>query len=185
MRAYGHYADERGRAAAYAMPAEQRWRLWGGNVSCSRDAFHEIGGYDTRYRQYGWEDLDFGYRLALAGIPIEISEEIEVPHRMASVTTRSRVERSFLSGQARHLFDEIHGSGASGPVVAYDRTAWNRLVTMAARRLNRRRATTLAGTVDLAIRALPVPVARKFVALLVEAAGTAGYQGTEEAPDGI
>lgn len=185
MRAYGHYADERGRAAAYAMPAEQRWRLWGGNVSCSRDAFHEIGGYDTRYRQYGWEDLDFGYRLSEAGIPVEICDGIEVPHRMASVTTRTRVDRSFRSGQARHLFDEIHGAGASGSVPPTDPTVWNRLVLATADRLTHRRATALAQATDMVIRGLPVRIARRIVALLVEASGVTGYRTAEEVSNDI
>lgn len=185
MRAYGHDADERGRTAAYAMPAEQRWRLWGGNVSCSRDAFHEIGGYDTRYRQYGWEDLDFGYRLSEAGIPIEICKAVEVTHYMASVTTRTRVDRSFRSGQARHLFDDIHGPGASGPVRPADPTTWNRLVAATADRLTYRGAGALAGVADLTIQGLPTPVARKIVALLVEASGAAGYRTAEEVPNGI
>lgn len=182
MRVYGHDADDRGRAAAYATAPEQRWRLWGGNVSCSREAFARIGGYDSRYRLYGWEDLDFGYRLAEAGIPIEISREIEVPHSMASVTTRTRVERAFLSGQARHLFDEIHGPGASGPVRPEDPTAWNRLVVATADGLTARRAAGLASAADLAIRGLPASLARKLVALLVEAAGIAGYRACDQTP---
>jgi glycosyltransferase involved in cell wall biosynthesis len=185
MRVYGHDADERGSTAAYATPPERRWRLWGGNVSCSREAFSKIGGYDPRYRQYGWEDLDFGYRLAQAAIPIEISSAIEVPHATASVTTRTRVERAFLSGQARHLFDEIHGSGASGPLAPEDRTAWNRSVTALADRLTYRRAGLAARATDRMIHGLPTPVARKLVALIVEASGIAGYQGAEEMPDDI
>lgn len=185
MRVYGHDADERGRAAAYATPASQRWRLWGGNVSCTRAVFHQIGGYDTRYKQYGWEDLDFGYRLARAGIPIDIFESIEVPHHMASVTTRTRVDRSFTSGQARHLFDEIHGAGASGPIQPIDPTTWNRLVSATADRLTYRRAGVSAQAADVAIRGLPAPIGRKLVALLVEAAGTAGYRSAEEIPHDI
>ncbi|QCV96048.1 glycosyltransferase family 2 protein [Acidipropionibacterium acidipropionici] len=185
MRIYGHDADERGSTAAYATPPEQRWRLWGGNVSCSREAFSKIGGYDPRYRQYGWEDLDFGYRLAQAAIPIEISPAIEVPHAMASVTTRTRVSRAFLSGRARHLFDEIHGAGASGPVTPEKPTAWDRSVTALADRLTYRRSAALAQVEDLAIRSLPTPVARKLVALLVEASGIAGYRTAEEVPNDI
>jgi hypothetical protein len=54
---------------AFALPAQQRWRLWGANVSVRRDTWRDIGGYDTAYRAYGFEDVDWGYRLHRAGIP--------------------------------------------------------------------------------------------------------------------
>jgi len=39
-----------------------------GNSSIARGLFFEIGRYDERYRQYGSEDLELGYRLARAGV---------------------------------------------------------------------------------------------------------------------
>jgi len=39
-----------------------------GNSSISRELFFEIGKYDEKYRQYGSEDLELGYRLARAGV---------------------------------------------------------------------------------------------------------------------
>lgn len=63
MRAYGSDADSRSRQAAYAADPMQRWKLWGGNTSVDRGTFDRVGGFDERYQGYGWEDLDFGYRL--------------------------------------------------------------------------------------------------------------------------
>lgn len=175
MRAYGRDADERGRANAYATTPEERWRLWGGNTSVTREVFRRVGGFDTRYRGYGWEDLDFGYRLHELGIPIELAPDAEVRHHMASVSTVERAIRAFHSGRARHRFDEIHGGGSSGPTLQAD-SPWNTLVLASARALTDHRTRASARVVDRLLPALPTPVARKLVALTVEAAGVAGYR---------
>jgi GT2 family glycosyltransferase len=39
-----------------------------GNSSIPREVFFNVGAYDERFRQYGGEDLDLGYRLAQAGV---------------------------------------------------------------------------------------------------------------------
>ena len=39
-----------------------------GNLSLRREAFRRIGGFDERFQVYGWEDTDFGYRAAQAGL---------------------------------------------------------------------------------------------------------------------
>ena len=67
MRAYGSDADRRGHQDACATPPGLRWRLWGGNVSVTREVYDRVGGYDPRYRGYGWEDVDFGFRLHRLG----------------------------------------------------------------------------------------------------------------------
>ncbi|MCI1748731.1 MAG: glycosyltransferase [Acidipropionibacterium sp.] len=182
---YGEQADTLFRTAAYSAAPDQKWRLWAGNVSVSRGTWNQIGGYNPRYRTYGWEDVDYGYRLHEAGIPVILDPSLETDHHAAAVTTPSRVRRAYHSGEARRLFDQIHGSGASGPVQPADPKAWNRLVEKTANRLTYRKASATAEAVDAVIRGLPTPVARKLVALLVEAAGVAGYRGTEEAPNDI
>lgn len=183
MRAYGLVADARGRDEAYATAPEQRWRLWGGNTSLPRDLFHELGGFDARYRGYGWEDLDLGYRLHRLGVPIELSRAAEVRHHMASVNTRTRALRALHSGMARRRFDEIHGPGISGPAAPPGETVWNRAVLAASRVLNQRSVPVAAGAVDAALAALPVPVGRKLVALTVEASAVAGYRAAGSVAD--
>jgi GT2 family glycosyltransferase len=39
-----------------------------GNSSIPRELFFRVGAYDESFRQYGSEDLELGYRLALAGV---------------------------------------------------------------------------------------------------------------------
>ena len=175
MRAYGTWSDQNGRAQSHATATEERWRLWGGNVSCTREVFDEVGGYDPRYRGYGWEDLDFGYRLHQLGVPIVIADEAQVRHHMASVTATIRARRAWDSGVARARFESIHGQGSSGVAVPIGNDPWNRLVRGTARALTPMSLSTMARGVDAALRVCPRSVGRKLVALSVESAAVAGF----------
>lgn len=182
MRAYGRWADERGRTQAGATPAAQRWRLWGGNVSCTREVYDEVGGYDPRYRGYGWEDLDFGYRLHQLGVPIVIADEAAVEHHMASVTTTIRARRAWDSGMARARFEQIHGEGSSGQATPTGTDPWNRLVRGTAGILTPRSLATMTRGIDSALSFTPTLVGRKLVALAVESAAIAGFRRGRKEP---
>lgn len=39
-----------------------------GNVSIARSALEQVGGFDTDFREYGWEDLELGLRLRQQGL---------------------------------------------------------------------------------------------------------------------
>ena len=173
LRVYGHDADERHRQAALAAPPDQRWRFWGGNTSVSREVFGRVGEFDDRYRGYGWEDVDFGYRVHRLGIQIEVVPAAEVRHHMASIDTRTRAQRAFWSGQARRQFEAIHGSEVSSPPGAP--TWWSRATATVARGLDDRRTERLGSAIDRALPVIPAPLGRKAVALLVESAGLAGF----------
>ncbi|NHN56575.1 glycosyltransferase family 2 protein [Calidifontibacter sp. DB0510] len=174
-RVYGNHADELHRAAAYRAGAQDRWRFWAGNCSISRSTWEQVGPYDVRYRAYGWEDIDYGYRLHQHGVPIVLDPSLEISHHAAATTTLSRARRAFLSGQARHLFDDIHGPGTSGPSDLRVTSAWTAVVSGLSRGLDYRRTEALSRRIDAAIEHLPTPVARKAVAAVVEAAAVAGY----------
>lgn len=176
MRVYGIPADRQGRERARTMAPADRWRLWGGNVSIRRTTFERIGGYDARYRGYGWEDFDFGYRLSQVGVPIVLVDDAEVLHHLASTSTEARVRRALASGAARSTFDSIHGPGVSGPARAVPSSMWNRAVGGMSDRLTARTARILARGVDALLPVIPHAVGRRTVGLLVEASGTAGYR---------
>jgi glycosyltransferase involved in cell wall biosynthesis len=172
-KAYGRPADTRARAAAYAASPIDRWRHWGANVSVTRETYAAVGQYDERYRAYGWEDADWGYRLHAHGVPIVIDPACEALHFGAAPTTLARARRAYLSGAARETFRAIHGAGADPPVVR-PATTWNRLVDLAARCVTLRTLPAFAGLADMAATALPQRLGEKAVALTVEAASVAG-----------
>ena len=172
-RAYGAERNGRFRQEAYAVAPERQWRYWGGNVSVSRASFERVGPYDESFRAYGWEDVEWGYRAAQAGVQVRLHPELETPHHIAATTTEIRVARAYLSGAARRRFEAKHGREAHG-TEAPARGTWNRLVAGTAKVLGlpalRRAARFADRTADL----LPKYLAEKQISLLVEAAGRSG-----------
>ncbi|MEA5153974.1 glycosyltransferase family 2 protein [Raineyella sp.] len=179
-RIYGRPADAQHARDAYELPAHLRYRLWAANCSLSRALYEILGGYDSRYHAYGWEDVDFGYRLSEAGVPIELLPGLETPHYAASVTTAIRVRRAYASGEARWLFDSIHGLGVSGPAGPTEASLWNRMVNTLADHLTDVTAQRLARIVDGLLPVIPTFMGRKAVAAVVEASGVAGYRSAND-----
>lgn len=171
-RAYGRDRDKRFRTDAYRTPTDRTWRLWGGNVSTTREVYNRIGPYDTAFRGYGWEDVDWGYRTYQAGFPVIVAPELETDHHIAATTTEVRVARAYSSGTARRTFNAKHKTGTSND--STPRTGmWNRLVSRIARHdlaeLQRRARMT-----DERLDRMPRYLAEKQVSLLVEAAALSG-----------
>lgn len=171
-RVYGRDWDRRFRAEAYAAPADRAWQFWAGNVSVNRRTWDLVGPYDTQFRAYGWEDVDWGYRLHQAGIPVVLDQGLETEHRIAATTTAVRAQRAYYSGAAKRLFETKHGLGGDGRA---NDSRWDRLVSAVADRSDERRSQRLGDVVDRAARLLPPTVARKAVALAVESSSRAGY----------
>jgi glycosyltransferase involved in cell wall biosynthesis len=171
---YGRPAYERLRAAAYAAPADQRWRYWGGNVSVDRDSWSRVGPYDESFRGYGWEDVDWGYRLAQAGVPLIVEPALETDHHVAATTTAGRALRAYYSGSARHRFEAKHGA----QVLASGRSLdpWSLAVSATARLMTEHGIGAAGRAVDRAAERLPARIAEKAIALLVEAGARAGYR---------
>jgi GT2 family glycosyltransferase len=171
---YGRTADERFREEAYAVRPDRTWRYWAGNVSVTREVADRVGGYDESFRAYGWEDVDWGHRLHLLGIPVLLEPALETTHRLSAVTARSRVERSFYSGAARRQFVAKHGLLELAPQPAT--SAWGIAVRLVAVVLTERGARRAGAVADRVAGRLPARAARAMVALLVEGASDAGYR---------
>ncbi|MGQ4495864.1 glycosyltransferase family 2 protein [Dermabacteraceae bacterium P13115] len=172
-RAYGRGTADAALAHAYAQGPETAWQLWAANCSETRDTFDELGGYDTDYRHYGWEDVDHGYRVHASGREIVVCKDAQADHLGAAPDTLSRALRAYHSGAARHLFLEKHPQ--SGLKVAKPGPGiWGRAVGVTARLLNEKRTKALSRVVDALLPLLPAAIGRKMVALTVEAAGLAG-----------
>ncbi|WP_298745159.1 glycosyltransferase family 2 protein [uncultured Microbacterium sp.] len=178
-RAYGQQRDEQFRREAYAAPESRRWRYWAGNVSVTRETFDRVGAYDTAFRTYGWEDVDWGYRLQAAGVPVVLAPELETVHQVAATTTEIRVRRAFYAGAARRVFETKHGVGALGAAMP-PRGVWGRLVERTAARQGLADLHVRAQRADRALDRMPRWAAEKRVAWLVEAAGLSGQRRPDE-----
>lgn len=177
-RAYGRDADATFRRAAYAQ--SEAWRYWAGNCSTTRALWEAVGPYDPDYRAYGWEDVDWGYRLHQYGAPVQLVRELETPHFVAAVTTQSRVQRAFHSGAARRLFEAKHGTEVLGSAVPSDGGVWNRAVRAVGRAPSRRFLDAASAAVDAGARVLPRALSHKAIALLVEGGSVAGYRHPDD-----
>lgn len=171
-RAYGIEADVAIRSAAFETPADRTWEWWSGNVSTTRDDFHAVGGYDESFRAYGWEDVEWGYRLRQLGREILIAPGFTTLHHGPVTSAAERLERAFASGAAYARFIEKHGD-----VLPHDRrevSLWNGLVALAARAATPRTVSAAGRLIDRHVERLPHAVGHKVVALGIQASSRAG-----------
>lgn len=178
-RVYGRDADKKFRADAFAAPQETQWRYWAGNVSIHQDLWKDVGEYDLSYRKYGWEDVDYGYRVYKAGYPVLIAPELTATHHIAATTTRVRSLRALHAGAARERFVELHGNEALPEIAGGG--VWNGLVAAVAKVGTEHTLVRAADAVDTFLPFLPTKVGTKLVALLVESAGQSGIKYPERA----
>lgn len=172
-RAYGRPQVRRFAQQALATTPQRQWRYWAGNCSATRAAHALVGGYDEDYRRYGWEDVDFGYRLHAAGVPLRLDGGFDVAHHAAAGSVLARAQRALHSGASRDVFVSKHGPGPLGEVHRPS-GPWGLAVRAVAAVLTEPVLRWVAGGADRALPHLPVPVAGKLAALCVEAAGRSG-----------
>ncbi|WOP20106.1 glycosyltransferase family 2 protein [Raineyella sp. LH-20] len=179
-RVYGRPSDTRFRSDAYAGSPDAAWRYWAGNVSVTRGTYDRVGPYDSDYRAYGWEDVDWGFRLHEAGVRIVLAPELATPHHAAAQSVESRAKRAFHSGAARRIFEAKHGNEHLPAAIPPGRSPWNVLVR-AIGRLDKTRLMAAAERLDGRLGMLPDPLARKLVALTVEGSAVSGYVHADQA----
>lgn len=54
--------------------------FWTTNVSTPLSLVKAAGGFDERFREYGWEDLELGFRLRRSGVPSILARDALVYH---------------------------------------------------------------------------------------------------------
>lgn len=178
-RAYGYSRDKKFRQAAYATAPDRQWNFWAANCSMSRKAYEQTGGYDTRYRTYGWEDVDMGKMLDDLGVSMVLAPDLEVKHHIAATTTAGRARRALYSGAAKRIFLEKHGNQA---LPAHKPAGlWGLAVRGLALTLNDKTIKFLGEGIDRVADRLPLKVAEKCVALVVESASYAGQEHPQRA----
>lgn len=172
-RAYGIESDEAIRAQAFETPPDRTWLWWSGNVSTTADDYRLVGPYDEAFRAYGWEDIEWGYRLHQAGRPIVIAPGFSTLHHGPVVSAVDRVSRAFHSGSAFRKFVQKHqvdpwAGGRS------DRSLWNTAVRLASAAAHEPTVNFAGRSLDRTVDHLPPWLAQKLVALAVQASADAG-----------
>lgn len=176
-RAYGRRYDTSVRAGAYGGTLGDPRYFWAGNCSVTRATYERVGDYDERFRTYGWEDIDWGFRLAAAGVPIVLDPRLETTHHAANADAVIRLRRAYASGRARVLFDAKHGTSYAPSAGAGTKAeAWRRLVESAAARADPERLADWGRRIDELLPHLPPAVGFRLVAGAVDAAALAGYR---------
>lgn len=100
---------ERFAAGADGLPAA----VWGAACSVERTVGDALEWYDSRFQAYGWEDVEFGYRLTLAGTRLIAEPRAQVEHLAHLTTFERKVRRGFQAGARMAVFATIHGPGAT------------------------------------------------------------------------
>jgi len=173
-RAYGRDAAARSLAHAASRPPGERWRHWAANCSITRATWREVGPYDTAYRAYGWEDVDFGWRLHAAGIELVHVDAVTAEHHGPARTAAARAAKAFAAGIARTTFRRLHPAAPVAQPSA-GRGPWGAVVAATAAVMRSERfAARIGRVVDRMLPHLPAPVGRKLVAAAVEGAGVTG-----------
>ncbi|MBO1756212.1 glycosyltransferase family 2 protein [Allobranchiibius sp. CTAmp26] len=174
VRAYGNANDHLVRESSYALSAEEGWRRWSANVSVTDETWDRVGPYDDAFRVYGWEDIDWGYRLHLLGIPVLVPRDLKAPHHNPATSATERAERAYHSGASRRVFEAKHGRDALGADRLAMNSPWNVAVRATGGVLRSDRAVRAVGRgVDGLLPRVPPSVGHKLVALLVEGSGAA------------
>ena len=176
---YGTYRDAKFKEAALGTPESERWHYWNGNSSVSAELYRNIGGFDTAYRLYGWEDVDLGKMIADAGGKIIISDTVETKHYAEATTTAGRALRALHAGSAHTIFVRKHGEDAhAAPNPA---GLWGVAVKALAVVSTEANIRRIGNTLDAVLLKFPAKIAEKLVALQVEAASYAGVKYPQRA----
>lgn len=171
-RAYGYFRDHKFRHDAYSASREHYWKFWAANCSMPATLYQQVGGYDPRYRLYGFEDVDMGRMLKDAGAEFILARDLEVKHHIAATTTSIKAQRALFSGAARNIFLAKHGDNSLPPMKPTG--LWGLATKTLARFSTEKSIKYMGDTVDAVSDKLPRRVAEKLIALVVESASYAG-----------
>jgi len=85
-------------AARYGLRNYSGAYFWTTNVSVPLALLLEAGGFDERFREYGWEDLELGYRLRRMGVRSVLAKNALVYHHKPAPNPE---QFESMRGQAR------------------------------------------------------------------------------------
>ena len=78
-----------------------------GNLSFPKSYFNLEKGFSLDFKNYGWEDLELGYRLKKRGLPLYYLTSA-VNYHYHVITHEEQVDRKFHMGQSAQIFIKKH-----------------------------------------------------------------------------
>lgn len=104
---WGEYEDRRFvkiHQLASKMPQDAPYNCFlTGNVSVSRVALEQVGGFDESFTGYGFEDYDLGRRLRRRGVPLLYAQEAVAYHRSEPLTLGQLCRKRYAAGRSAAL----------------------------------------------------------------------------------
>jgi GT2 family glycosyltransferase len=121
--------------------------FWTTNVSVPLALVREAGLFDERFREYGWEDLELGFRLRRMGVPSIVARDAIVYHYKPPMQPRhfgpaARQARAQARTAVQFLQKHPHwrialATGLLPPLLTWSslvrRAGWGRVLTAIAR----------------------------------------------------
>ncbi|HLJ83247.1 MAG TPA: glycosyltransferase family 2 protein [Candidatus Eremiobacteraceae bacterium] len=98
-------------------PARYSWRnysgayFWTTNVSAPLALVREAGAFDERFSEYGWEDLELGFRLRTMGVPSILARDALVYHYKPPAQPQAfdgMIRQARAQARTARLFAEKH-----------------------------------------------------------------------------
>ena len=83
--------------------------FWGLNMSASREAIMEVGMFDPNYREWGFEDIDLGYRLYVNRNTFVLSRKavvVHIPHGKDDGASAMR-NKEYFNSKFRNTFSSF------------------------------------------------------------------------------
>lgn len=81
--------------------------LVGSCMMVRQQVYNEVGGFDERFFMYG-EDIDWSYRIKLAGWEVHYAPTTKIVHFRGESTRRSNINRDKAFYSAMHMFVDKH-----------------------------------------------------------------------------
>jgi glycosyltransferase involved in cell wall biosynthesis len=119
---------------------ENAYFLASNNLSCRRELFLTLGGFDTAFPRAGAEDRDFCDRWRMTKRPIRLTGEPLIEHRHAQ-TFRKFIDLHYRYGRGAYLYQVKRKERASG-TMAEDIGFHRSLIVSVPRHLRGRRFTS-------------------------------------------
>ena len=77
------------------------------NLSFSRALYDRCGGFDERFREYGWEDVELGFRYQAAGMSLRYLPAAQARH-LHPLTLRDFCARRIATGRSAVVCQALH-----------------------------------------------------------------------------